>query len=148
MNKTQKGAWFTLASFLLAIAITVYLIVKIFILKSLPEGIFGRGWPMIAYCVLTVASVTFLRKKQSPTEPDFDERDNLIKKRVVLASFVSVWLLLAATTIIPRLIVGQDGSIPVWLLAFINVGVLFIAMLVYSVAVLIQYGLGSKGEKS
>ena len=101
---------------------------------------------MIAYFVFIAASIIFLRKKQSPAEPDFDERDNLIKKRAVLASFVSVWLLLAATTIIPRLIVGQDGSIPVWTLPLINLGVFLIAMLVYSVAILIQYGLG--GEKS
>ena len=146
MNKTQKSAIFCLVTFLFCVVVMAYPFISIFILKSWPESFFSRFWSMIAYFVFIAASIIFLRKKQSPAEPDFDERDNLIKKRAVLASFVSVWLLLAATTIIPRLIVGQDGSIPVWTLPLINLGVFLIAMLVYSVAILIQYGLG--GEKS
>ena len=146
MNKTQKSAIFCLVTFLFCVVVMAYPFISIFILKSWPESFFSRFWSMIAYFVFIAASIIFLRKKQSPAEPDFDEGDNLIKKRAVLASFVSVWLLLAATTIIPRLIVGQDGSIPVWTLPLINLGVFLIAMLVYSVAILIQYGLG--GEKS
>ena len=41
---------------------------------------------------------------------------------------------------------GFLATIPVWLLAFTNVGILFIALSVYSVAVLVQYGRG--GEKN
>ena len=147
MNKTQKGAWFNLVTGLLCLAVLGYLFVEVFILKRLPEG-FGRFFGLLAYCLLLGGAFIFLRRKQSPAEVDSDERDDLIKKRAVLACFVSVWLLLAAATIIPRLIVGQDGSIPVWTLPFINLGVLLIAMLVYSVAVLVQYGWGGKdGEK-
>ena len=147
MNKTQKGAWFTLVMGLLCFAIIIYTVVKIFILKSLPEG-FGRFWPLAAFCLLIGTTIFFMRKKQSPVEVESDERDNLIKKRAVLVSFVSVWILLAAVCIVPPFIVGRDGSIPVWILSFINVGVLLITLLVYNVTVLVQYGWGGKdGEK-
>lgn len=147
MNKQQKIAWFNLVGTLLCFAFGIYIGVEIFILRRLPEG-FGRFWPLAVFCVLTVTSIVLVRRKQSPAEVDSDERDNLIKYRAVIASFVSVWILLAAVTTIPRFVVGIKGSIPVWLLAFINLGVLLGALLVYSVAVLVQYGWGGKGEKS
>jgi len=90
----------------------------------------------------------WLRIKQSRAEVDSDEGDDLIKKRAVLVSFTSVWILLFAATIIPWFAVGQDGSIPVCLLPIINFGVFLIVALVHSVAVLVQYGWGGKdGEK-
>jgi len=147
MNKTQKSAIFCLVTFLFAVVVIAYPFISIFILKSWPESFFSRIWSMIAYFVFIAASIIFLRKKQSPNEPDFDERDDLIKKRAVIASFVSVWILLAGVTVIPRFVVGIKGSIPVWLLSFINLGVFLGALLVYSVAVLIQYGWrGKDGE--
>lgn len=144
MNKTQKGAWFNLAGALLCIAIIIWVIIEFVILRRIPEG-FLRDWSLIAFCLLMVIATIFLRRKQSPAEVEVDERDNLIKHRAVIASFVSVWVLLAAVTIIPRFVVGIEGSIPVWLLAFMNLGVLFGALLVYSVAVLVQYGRGGEG---
>ena len=148
MNKTQKGALVNLVGALLNIAIAVFLVVEIVILRRLPESFSEKFWVLIAVCMLGPILVIFYRKKQSPAEVESDERDNLIKYRAVLASFISVWILLAAVTIIPRFVVGIAGTIPIWLLAFINVGVLLVAMLVYSVAILVQYGWGGKdGEK-
>ncbi len=144
MNRTQKSAWYVLVTFLLAIAILTYVLVKIFVLRSWPESIFARFWPVMVYCAFTVASIIFLRKKQSPVEVPSDERDNLIKKRAVCAGFVSVWILLAVATIIPQLIAGPTSSIPVWILSFINLSVFLITMLVYSTAILVQYGWGQK----
>ena len=119
MNKTQKGAWFSLAGGLLCIASFGYIFVQFFVLRKRP-GFIGL-WPMLAaYFVFLVIPIFLLRKKQSPHEVDKDERDSLIEKRAVLVAFISVWLLLFAVSIIPRFIVGLDGSIPVWSLAFIN----------------------------
>jgi len=147
MNKTQKVAWFNVAGTLLCIAITLWVVARLIILKTVPEG-FERFWPLAVFCALMVTSIVLLRRKQSPAEVDSDERDNLIKYRAVVASFISVWILLAVATVIPRFVVGIKGSIPVWLLAFINLGVLFGALLVYSMAVLLQYGGRNKnGQK-
>ncbi len=147
MNKTQKGAWVSLAMVVFCIAVLVYLFVEIFILNRIPKEAAGALWVPIVFCLLMVIATIFLRRKQSPAEVDADERDNLIKNRAVLTSFVSVWILLAAVAIIPRFVVGIEGSIPVWLLAFMNLGVLFGAGLVYSVAVLVQYGWRGKDGK-
>jgi hypothetical protein len=117
------------------------------ILKTVP-GVVERLWPLAVFCMLLAASIVLSRRKQSPAEVESDERDRLIKYRAVAACFVSVWVLLAAATIIPRFVVGIRGAIPVWLLAFINLGVLLGALLVYSAAVLLQYGPGQKGGKS
>jgi len=147
MNKTQKTAWFNLASALLCIVISVWVAIEILVLHRIPEGII-RFWPVPVFCLFMAVSIILLRRRQSPAEVDSDERDNLIKKRAVIVSFVSVWILLFAASIIPRFIVGEKGTIAVWLLPIINLGVLLIVMLVYSVAVLVHYGREGKGEKS
>ncbi len=147
MNKTQKEAWLNLVGTLLCIAVIIWVVARFVILKTVP-GAFERFWPLAVFCVLMVTSTVLLRRKQSQAQVDSDERDTLIKYRAVVACFVSVWILLAAATTIPRFMVGIKGSIPAWLLAFINVGVLIGAMLVYSVAILVQYGLSGKGEES
>jgi len=147
MNKTQKIAWFNLMGTLLCFALGIYIVVEVFILRRLPEG-FGRFWGLPAFWLVTGVAIIFLRKKQSPAEVDSDERDNFIKRRAVLVSFVSVWILLFTSSMIPRFIVGQDGSIPVWILPIINLGVFIIVMLVYSTAILVQYSRTGKGEKS
>ena len=87
-----------------------------------------------------------MRKKQSPAEVDSDERDNFIKKRAALVAFVSVWIVLLISSIVLILILGQDGCIPVWILPIINLGLLLIVGLIHEVTILIQYGLGAKGE--
>ena len=146
MNKKQKGAWVNLVAVLISIAALIYIIIQLFIVKKQfgPAGM----WSLLAtYGVLLGIPTIFLRKKQSPREVNKDERDSLIEKRAVIAAFVSVWILLFAATIIPRFIFGNDGSIPVWSLAYVNVGILFIVLLVYSIAVLVQYGKGDKNHE-
>lgn len=147
MNRAQKIAWFNLVGTLLCFAFGIYIAVRIYVLKSLPESLLGKCWPIIAFYGLVILSILLIRRKQSRAEPDFDERDELIKKRAVQISFVSAWLLLAIATLIPALILGQTGSIPIYLLTFINLGVFLTALLIYSVAILVQYGWRGKGEK-
>jgi amino acid transporter len=146
MNKTQKVAWFNLVGILIFLAISIYIAIEIFVLRK-PPVVFSSIWPIAVLYLLIPISIIFVRKKQSPKEVDADERDNLIKRRAVLASFVSVWILLFAASEIPQLIVGREGFVPAWLLPIINLGVLFGAMLVYCTAVIVQYGWGRKGER-
>ena len=143
MNKTQKGGWACLAAALMLMGTYIGLYIRLFVIKKLPTT-FGAFWVLSGFFLLTGLMLYVIQKKQSPREVDKDERDSLIEKRAVIASFVSVWILLFAATIIPRFFVGLDGSIPVWSLAFINVGILIIVLFVYSIAVLVQYGRGGK----
>ncbi len=146
MNRTQKGALLNLSGFLLNIAAFSYLLITIFGFRTLPN----RAALVVVLLLFAAQAgwwVFFFRRKQSPVEPQADERDRTIMKNAVLVSFVSTWLLLAAATLIPALVLGQAGSLPVFLLPFINFGVFVLAEVAYFVAVLVQYGREVKDEQ-
>lgn len=139
MNKTQRGALINLIGALFNLGIVIFLFTRIVILKSLPR--ISDVLLLVIVCgIVGLACILLYRKKQSVAEVESDERDSLIKKRAVMVSFVSTFLFLAVASVVPRFIVGGAGSIPVFLLPIINVCILVLAMLVYSVAVLVQYG--------
>ena len=147
MNKAQKCAWLNLVGFVLCITSIAYVIITLFAYGGPHEFILGMWPPVIAFPIIMVISVIWLRRKQSPKEVDSDERDKLIQSRALLVAFVSVWILLFAASIIPWLVLGEDGSIPVWVLAIINLCVFFVVMLIFQIAVLVQYGWrGKDGE--
>ncbi len=142
MNRTQKGAWFTFGVSILLLTFGLIIFTQMFTTGA-TSIILARVWLLVVLFFMGISAV-LLRIKQSRAEVDFDERDNSIKKNAVLVSFVSLWVLLFAASIIPTLVVGDAGSIPVCLLPIINFGVFLIVMLVYSVAILVQYGRGIK----
>jgi len=142
MNRTQKGALFTSGIAILLLALGVVIIVQ-----TVTSVKLFRIWLFVILFFMTV-SVVWLHIKQSRSEVDFDERDNAIKKNAVMVSFVSLWALLIAASIIPTLIVGDEGAIPVFFLPIINFGVFLIVMVIYSVVILVQYARGAKGEQS
>ncbi|MFC1739493.1 hypothetical protein ACFL1G_10675 [Planctomycetota bacterium] len=145
MNKTQKSAVFSLVMFLFCAVVITYAFLTMFLITPKVSPI----WTLVVpFGIILVTSIVWVRKKQSPTEVDFDERDDIIKKRAVIAGFISVWILLAIESVIPTIILGDKGSIPVSMLPIINVSIFIIAMMVCSIAVLVQYGWGRKdGEK-
>ena len=147
MNKTQRGALITLIGMVLDLGVVIFLFAKLFVFKALP-GIFDVLLVLLVWGIVGGICILLYRKKQSAVEVESDERDDLIKKRAVMVSFVSIFILLAMASVIPRYIVGGGGSIPVYLLPIINVCIFILALLVYSVAVLVQYGRGGKdGEE-
>ncbi len=147
MNRTQKGAWFTLGVSSLLILFLMVVLRSMFVPGGRLEGVgLVRFWAWLVALFVAV-SLFFVLRKQSPAEPAADERDHLIKRNAVLASFISVWILLAVEAVVPPMFVGDTGAIPVAVLPIINIAVLFAAMLVYSAAVLVQYGRGVKDEQ-
>ena len=142
MNKIQKSAWFSLVGSLFFIILCVCLGVNMFVMQKMPSKNFV--WAVAAFCIFGGVGILWVLRKRRSTQVDSDERDRFIEKRAVLVSFISVWVLLAADTIIPRFVVGLDGSIPVWMLAIMNVAILYGASVVYYTAVLIQYGRGGR----
>jgi uncharacterized membrane-anchored protein len=139
MNKTQKGAWFTLGIGVLLLGFSIFIFAEMLSTGIESTKLIIRLWSLLILFFMGISAV-LLRRKQSPSEVDFDERDNLIRRRAVLIGFVSVWILLFLASIIPSFIAGDAGSIPVCVLPIINLGVFLIIMLVYSVAILVQYG--------
>lgn len=147
MNKTQKGAWFTLGIAVLLLIFGAIIFTSLFTPGGRLAGtklVKAWSWLIILFIV---ASLFFIRRKQSPAEPDSDERDNNIKKNALTITFIALCISLFITGIIPAIVAGDQGLIPVCLLPVINLGVFLAAMFVYSASILIQYGKRVKGEK-
>ena len=144
MNKTQKMAWISLAIFSFSIALAGYNFYREFVAKKLPDSFLGRHWSAFAFLAIFIPAIILLRKKQSPAEVDSDERDGLIRKKALVASYTSVWILFTIAILILWLAFGLEDTMAVWLFPLIILEVFFIAMIIYSIAILIQYGRGGK----
>ncbi|MBN2591585.1 MAG: hypothetical protein JXA96_17095, partial [Sedimentisphaerales bacterium] len=64
---------------------------------------------------------------------------------VAFFSAIPIFLLASAA---PSLFVGKDGYVPVWSLPLVTLLLFSVILIIYSVAILIQYARGGKGEKS
>ncbi|MCE5186010.1 MAG: hypothetical protein LLF76_07795 [Planctomycetaceae bacterium] len=139
MNRAQKNAWFGLASFLFSdLLLGVYFIVM-FIPHGAPLRIaLGFCTPGVTLLVLGILLWRF-RKRQSPLEPEQDERDRAIIHKAGVASFVSICALLIATATITAAIQGRDGTVPVTVLIVMQMGIFMAAMTIYFAAVVVQY---------
>ena len=148
MNKAQRAAWFTFGVAILLLAFGAIIFTSMFTPGDRTAGTsLVKVWIALILAFLA-GGTAFVHFKRRSSKVDRDERDHYIKKNAVLASFVSLWVLLVAASLIPAFAVGDDGSIPVCLLPIINFGVFLIVLAVHSVAVLLHYGSGTKGEKS
>ncbi|PKL48878.1 MAG: hypothetical protein CVV39_03680 [Planctomycetes bacterium HGW-Planctomycetes-1] len=146
MNRTQKGAWYSLACFTILLGLVVWWTVQLFVMKERPGGV-SRYIAMLGYLAV-LASGWWLRKKQSRHEPDADERDKMIKKKALTAATTSLVLIVASLLLYMYIALGPDYSIPVWALVILSFGIGYLVLAVYSVTVLFQYGRGGiDGEK-
>jgi hypothetical protein len=135
MNKAQKCAWFNL---IMAAILLVLLPTRILSFSSrfLDGLVFFIVFGVIGLFVL------LFRKKQGVVE--FDERDKLIHKRSLLVVYFVIWGFFITACIVPYLMFGPTGSIPVYIMPVILYGTFIVAMLVHSVLILVQYGRGGK----
>jgi len=144
MNKTQKGAWFTLTAAILLLVFGAIIYAAMFAPGDRMGGtglVKVWGWIILVFLAGGAALVHFKRRASGV---DFDERDNSVRKNAVIVAFVGLWIVLFAAGIIPSFIAGDTGSMPVCLLPIINIGVFLVVMLMYSVAILVQYCWGGK----
>lgn len=142
MNRTQKGAWFGLATSLLCITILVWGAIRI-------PNVTIRGrilmyWPIAAFLLLLTIMFFVIRKKQSPTEVASDERDNMIRTRAVRASLISLLVMFPALACFMVLASNDEGMVNAFIMPGLSVLILLIAMAVYSITTLVQYGRGGK----
>ena len=77
----------------------------------------------------------------------FDERDQLIHKRVVIASYVALWTYFVAACVTTWCLVGPHGSISVNVMLLILVGGLVLFNSVQGLAALILYGRGGDSHE-
>ncbi len=142
MNSTQKTAWIFLFSFFFGAVGFVY-VGSIIAFGRMPPRPFGHivvGSVTLAGLALLALTIFFIAKRQSPAEPESDERDKMIRDRAAAISLLGSWLLLAIVMLVLGLTLGQTGSIPVYLLTVLLFGVWIVTTLIYAIAVLAQYG--------
>ena len=65
---------------------------------------------------------------------------NRLQTKPAMAAFISAWIILPIVSVTPQFILGNNCCIPAWSLPLFGMGVLFIISMIYSAAVLIQYG--------
>jgi drug/metabolite transporter (DMT)-like permease len=150
MNRLQKKACLNLIAIatgfaLGAIVAAVLLTVKVRMPLNLNTAhICGL---VLAYlCGIAVASQILFRRKADKV--DFDERDDVIRKRASLTAFTVFYLSFGSAVLLPFFILGPKGSVSVQAGPIIFVGGLIVVIVVFSVAILVQYGWTAKGEES
>ena len=146
MNSTQKGAWSVLVISISFLAFVVAIIIllrfdKMSALRIVPQTFF------ILSLVMMGLSLVFMRRKQSPAEVNYDERDLAIKRKALLASHITLWILIFLGYTIPFAITDQRGTFPVSVLPIALFIISITDLLVYSLTILIQYGRSGDGNK-
>jgi hypothetical protein len=90
----------------------------------------------------------FIEKKvrKGQKRVSFDERDQLIHKRAVMAAYVVLWLYFVAVCVTAWCVVGPHGSISVNIMPLALLGGLVVFVTAQGLASVIQYGRSDKGE--
>ncbi len=143
MNRAQKLAWMNLIGGVISVML-LGLLPYYLLFGPTPEKL---GQLRIAVALLIglwgLASIVFIvfffRKKQSPAEPETDERDQQISKKAIQVAFVAICLLMFFATALPMWLYGLDSSIPTVALPLINTAVFLTALTIYNAVVLILY---------
>ena len=149
MNKTKEVSWFYfflgLACFLIPGGVAVFIVYDKGV-SFLPVFMFAGI--VIWFGLFWLFPFTFGKLGKGKKKVSFDERDQLIHKKAVMAGYVALWLYFVAACVIAWCIVGPRGSISVNVMPLTLLGGLVIFTFVQGLACLIQYGQTDKGEKS
>ena len=139
MNREQKIAWFFVITISLSFVLSCIAVAILYVKLGMPRALAGLGFMGIAG--LGGFSPLIFRKDKG--KATFDERDKLIKRK---AAFGTSYLFVGLACMIPFSVLGPKASISVTWLPNIFMGAALSAFFVTSVAILVQYKRGRKGE--
>ena len=146
MNRYQKLAWLNL------IVIAAFFIV---ITAVITIELQMRGYSIYGlWCVGILALLKFkpfmFKKPQGQDKVVCDERDTLIVKRARSFAYTTFWWVFIAFSFGVHIFMGMGpkSSVPTITLPLMAVGGTLFIQIICSVAILVQYGRGGKGEKS
>ena len=142
MNRFQKLAWFNLIVILIALILSAIAVSVFYFVVDLPIPRALGGFGFMGITGLMGLSPVLYKKERGKVS--FDERDELINYRAVLAAYSVFWLVFTAACMIPWSIIGPSGSISVNVLPIMLFGIGITLALVHSLVILIQYGRGIK----
>ena len=127
-------------------ALLTLMIVKVYG-RTLSVELVTRHFAMCTYGVLIITAITtrkVFRMRKEGKEVYYDERDKLINYRAVLCAYYAICILLAVGLASSVVFLDEIGLVPFYALPTSLGGIALVVVLVYSVAVLIQYGRGGK----
>jgi Ca2+/Na+ antiporter len=103
---------------------------------------------LLVMLMAIVNSRNYYEERSQRDITTFDERDEFITRKASLIAYRFIWTFFGCACLLAWIITKPEGRISVyWLLAgFFGGAVVF--NLVFSIAILVQYGWGGKGEKS
>jgi hypothetical protein len=141
MNNSKAGSWIYfflgLACFLIPGGVAVFI--------AYDKGISFA--PVLMFAGIVIWGGLFwlfpficdkLRKRKKKV--DFDERDQLIHKKSVMAGYIVLWLYFVATCVTSWCVVGPHGSISVNVMPLTLLGGLVVFTTVQGLASVILYG--------
>jgi hypothetical protein len=144
MNRVQKTAWWLLVWISIGLVAAVIAIAISYFKVGMPKALAGLGFLGIAG-LGGLGPLIFGKDKGKVM---CDERDRLINHRAALAGFGAAYLVTGLVCMLPFSILGYGATIPITWLSMIFMADGLALFFVHSLAILVQYGRGAKGEKS
>ncbi len=139
MNRAQKTARINLILILPGLAVII-------VLWAIELGPIAL-WLLVMLMAI-VNSRNYYENKSQKDITTFDERDEFITRKASVIAYKVLWAFFGCACLTAWILTGPEGKISVyWLLAGLFGGSV-VFNLVFSIATLIQYGWGGKGEKS
>jgi hypothetical protein len=145
MNRTQKFALWGITCLLLPTSFLALFLVSIFFFKwwmPLPARIACLA---ILFAVFFLGGLFLAARKQSKKEVETDEMDIAIQKVAALIASISVLVVMGVLLNVANLLWGLNAAVPLWVLMLLFVALVIVGVIVFAVAILIQYGRGGKG---
>jgi len=144
MNRVQKIAWLFVTTISLAVLLSAGAV-------GILSAKFGLHNAMAGLAFLGIAGIggfgpLIFKKDKGPVI--CDERDRIIHRKAALAGFGAAYLIVGLACMLPFFILGPKSSISVIWLPMIFMGAGLSSFFMHSVAILIQYGRGARGDKS
>lgn len=145
MNRLQKMAWFNLAA--LAVLLTfsgVFLVYAVVMdgAGNITEHLPGLSSLWLVVILVVMVLTEWWAKRQRPGQVEFDERDRIIQ---IKALHLGILALFGVVLWMWWLIVPSESRVSFWIPVLLGSAAMT-GNLVYSIAILVQYGWRDKGE--
>lgn len=142
MNRYQKLAWWNIIIITFTIIITTAAIAIEFRIR----GYSTLGIYFIAPLVLLKFNRFLFKKPKSEGGIVSDERDSIIVKRAASFAYTVFWIVFILSSFLLFVLLGPRSSVPTITLLLMALGGGIFMKIVYSAAILVQYGRTGKGE--
>ena len=168
MNKTQKGAW---CGVFMSVFILLVPVIRMNIGGAIPalrtnidnttpvartniwgiiktDPLFAHLFFIIIPAVLLLLAIFFINRKRNNAEAEIDERDRFIIRRSLISTFISICVIPIVACAVAIFVLEPKATILIGAFPVIIYFAYIIFILIFSAAILVQYGWGGKdGEK-